>query len=343
MGLGAIEYMILKPGPLVPNLSLKSFLLASLILVVFTGFTEELIFRGVVQSLALRAMGGWALIYGSLLFAVMHIGYRSPLDFIFVLIVGLIFSVIAYWSGSILGVSLVHGLANVTFFLLMPTVSQLPLGWLAANILGMIWIGMLIAIFCMIFTARIPLLQAAARMRESILIKIYPPFQEDVVIHNNNRPTIPPGIITPDKSPGVGSDLSLAKPLVNDELWQFIEPLLPGEPPGPKRGRPRKPDRAVLSGILFVLKTGIPWRMLPQEVGSVSGTTCRRRLRDWNLTGVWERVKHVLLERFAQANQINWSRASFSTRAMPASKEANPDAEFKRSSKIKFEIIKPRS
>ena len=66
----------------------------------------------------------------------------------------------------------------------------------------------------------------------------------------------------------------MAKKLVTDELWEVIEPLLPEEPPKPKGGRPRIDDRAALTGILFVLKSGIPWKMLPQEMGCGSGMTC---------------------------------------------------------------------
>ena len=55
----------------------------------------------------------------------------------------------------------------------------------------------------------------------------------------------------------------MAKKLVTDELWEVIEPLLPEEPPKPKGGRARVDDRAALTGILFVLKSGIPWEMLP--------------------------------------------------------------------------------
>ena len=66
----------------------------------------------------------------------------------------------------------------------------------------------------------------------------------------------------------------MAKPLVTDELWEVIEPLLPEEPPKPKGGRPRVPDRAALTGILFVLKTGIPWEMLPQEMGCACTERC---------------------------------------------------------------------
>ena len=78
----------------------------------------------------------------------------------------------------------------------------------------------------------------------------------------------------------------MSKPLVSDALWEIIEPLLPPEPPKPKGGRPRVPDRAALSGIIFVLKSGIPWEMRPQEMGCGSGVTCWRRLRAWQEAGV---------------------------------------------------------
>ena len=74
--------------------------------------------------------------------------------------------------------------------------------------------------------------------------------------------------------------------MVTDELWEIIEPLLPLEPPKPKDGRPRVPDRAVLTGIIFVLKSGIPWEMLPKEMGCGSGSTCWWRLREWEEAGV---------------------------------------------------------
>ncbi len=66
----------------------------------------------------------------------------------------------------------------------------------------------------------------------------------------------------------------MSQPLVSDALWAVIEPLLPSEPLKPKGGRPRVPDRAALTGILFVLRSGIPWEMLPQEMGCGSGMTC---------------------------------------------------------------------
>ena len=102
----------------------------------------------------------------------------------------------------------------------------------------------------------------------------------------------------------------MAKQLVNDKLWAVLEPLIPPAPPRPKGGRPRIPDRAALTGILFVLKTGIQWEWLPQELGCGSGMTCWRRLRDWQQAGVWQRLQAELLRRLRQADRIDFSRAS---------------------------------
>ena len=110
----------------------------------------------------------------------------------------------------------------------------------------------------------------------------------------------------------------MSKPLVSDALWEIIEPLLPPEPPKPKGGRPRVPDRAALSGIIFVLKSGLPWDMLPQEMGCGSGITCWRRLRDWQQAGVWERLHQALLDRLGHADKIDWSRASVDSASIPA-------------------------
>src|SRR5262249_27345870 len=110
----------------------------------------------------------------------------------------------------------------------------------------------------------------------------------------------------------------MSKPLVSDALWALVAPLLPAERPKPKDGRPRIPDRAALTGILFVLKSGIPWEMLPQELGCGSGMTCWRRLRDWQQAGVWKRLHHLLLQRLQTAGQIDWERASLDSASVPA-------------------------
>lgn len=110
----------------------------------------------------------------------------------------------------------------------------------------------------------------------------------------------------------------MAKQLVTDELWAVIAPLLPAEPAKPKGGRPRLDDRKALTGIIFVLKSGIPWEMLPQEMGCGSGMTCWRRLRDWQAAGVWAQLHQVLLERLQADEQIDWSRASLDSASVPA-------------------------
>ena len=122
----------------------------------------------------------------------------------------------------------------------------------------------------------------------------------------------------------------MAKELVTDELWETIEPLLPEEPPKPKGGRPRIDDRAALTGILFVLKSGIPWEMLPQEMGCGSGMTCWRRLKEWQQAGVWEGLHRKLLDRLGKADRIEWDRASLDSASVPAPGGAKRPARTRR-------------
>lgn len=122
----------------------------------------------------------------------------------------------------------------------------------------------------------------------------------------------------------------MTKPLVTDELWHLIAPLLPPEPPKPKGGRPRVADRQALSGIIFVLRSGIPWEMLPPEMGCGSGVTCWRRLRDWQAAGVWHALHQLLLDRLGGADKIDWSRASLDSASVPAKRGANVPAPIRR-------------
>ncbi len=115
----------------------------------------------------------------------------------------------------------------------------------------------------------------------------------------------------------------MSKPLVSDDLWAAIAPLLPSEPPKPKGGRPRCDDRSALAGIIFVLRSGIPWEMLPRELGC-SGMTCWRRLRDWQEAGVWAGLHRVLLERLSNAGHLDWSRASRDSAAVAANTSGPP-------------------
>jgi transposase len=107
--------------------------------------------------------------------------------------------------------------------------------------------------------------------------------------------------------------------LINDELWAIVAPLLPPESPNPHGGRPRTiADRTALTGIVFVLKGGIPWEVLPQELGYGSGTTCWRRLREWQRADVWRCLHQARVQRLQHASRIDWERASLDSASVPA-------------------------
>ena len=123
----------------------------------------------------------------------------------------------------------------------------------------------------------------------------------------------------------------MAKSLVSDELWAVVQPLLPA--PKPRRfrypGRKRVDDRKALTGILLVLKSGIPWEMLPQEMDCGSGMTCWRRLQEWQAAGVWPRLHETLLSRLQGAPGLDWSRAyvdSGSVRAVGDGEKDRPQS-----------------
>jgi transposase len=110
----------------------------------------------------------------------------------------------------------------------------------------------------------------------------------------------------------------MAEPLVSDALWALIAPLLPERPPRPRGGRPPLDDRKALEGVVFVLRTGIPWASLPTAMGCGSGMTCWRRLRDWQAAGVFERLHRALLDRLGRANAIDFGRCSLDSASFPA-------------------------
>ncbi len=86
----------------------------------------------------------------------------------------------------------------------------------------------------------------------------------------------------------------MERAILPDQLWSLIEPLLPPDKPVKSNGRPRVPNRNALMGVLFVLRTGVPWRFLPQELGCGSPMTCWRRLREWQELGIWNHIHEVL-------------------------------------------------
>jgi len=121
----------------------------------------------------------------------------------------------------------------------------------------------------------------------------------------------------------------MARELVDDELWEIVRPLLP--PPLQKMpaGRKRLDDRRVFTGLLFILQAGLPWKLLPQEMGCGSGMTCWRRARNWQEAGVWAKLHRVLLAKLRNANRIDISRMiadSSSVRALHGGKNrSQPD------------------
>ncbi len=125
LGLGVAEYAILRPQPLVAELDWAALTVAVLSLMIFTGFNEEIIFRGLMQSSSIPVLGRSGLLYVALLFGVLHIGYLSAFDVVFVTSVGVLFAYVVRWTGSILGVTLAHGATNITLFLAMPHLVRL--------------------------------------------------------------------------------------------------------------------------------------------------------------------------------------------------------------------------
>ncbi len=121
--LGFIDYSLLKPSPMIASLTPEAFLIPAAIMLIFTGFSEELIFRGLIQTHAEKITGNlYGLIFASTLFALMHIGWKSPPDLLFVLGVGLFYGYVFQKTRSLTGITLSHGITNIMMFLVAPFV-----------------------------------------------------------------------------------------------------------------------------------------------------------------------------------------------------------------------------
>lgn len=129
-----------------------------------------------------------------------------------------------------------------------------------------------------------------------------------------------------------------------DEIWEMVAPLIP--PPKKRRkdgkGRPRLEDRKVLTGIIFVLRTGIPWRHMPPELECGSGMTCLRRLREWHHKGVFQKLYEVLLAKLHSADKIDWSRAiidSAKTKSPSGGEKTGPNPTDRRKLGSKIHVL----
>ena len=118
----------------------------------------------------------------------------------------------------------------------------------------------------------------------------------------------------------------MAEPLVPDELWNEIEPLLPARRPDPRGGAPRVPDRPCLEGVVYVLRTGCQWKMLPKGDRWPSGVTCWRRFREWTAAGVWPQLHRRLLNVLGAAGAVDLGTAVVDSASVRAKKGARTPA-----------------
>jgi transposase len=112
--------------------------------------------------------------------------------------------------------------------------------------------------------------------------------------------------------------------LLTDAQWEEIRPLLPKRPPRPRGGRPPAPDRKVLEGILWILRSGARGQDLPEEFPSPA--TCWRRLRDWEEQGVWLAIWRAFLGELNARQQLKWSESFLDGSFAPAKKGAAESA-----------------
>jgi len=129
--------------------------------------------------------------------------------------------------------------------------------------------------------------------------------------------------------------------LISDQLWTVVAPLLPKHPRSPKGGAPRKDDRRCLDGIMYVLRGGISWHLLPAEFG-ISYSTCWRRFHEWSEAGVWDRVHQQLLKPLAEAKVLDTDRVvidSASVRALFGGEHTGPNPTDRSKNGCKRHII----
>ncbi len=137
--LGFIEYLILKPQPLIFSFNLETVLIASVILIISTGFAEELLFRGILQKNAENVFGKiFGLLYASILFTALHIGWNSILDLLFVLGVAMFYGYAFQKTRSLFGVTLSHGLSNTFLFLIMPFIAVWAVPYVFNDVIGVL-------------------------------------------------------------------------------------------------------------------------------------------------------------------------------------------------------------
>jgi membrane protease YdiL (CAAX protease family) len=124
---GLVEYLILRPEPLIPSLNFINLLGGFIVILISTGLAEELLFRGIIQGNAQKIFKPlFAILFTALVFTTMHMGWMSVVDYIFVFSVAIFYGVIFYKTNNIVGITLNHGLSNTMLFLILPFFTILP-------------------------------------------------------------------------------------------------------------------------------------------------------------------------------------------------------------------------
>src|SRR3990172_3927363 len=103
---------------------------------------------------------------------------------------------------------------------------------------------------------------------------------------------------------------------IPDDLWNLIEPILPVDKPPRANGRPRVPNRTILNGILYVLRTGCQWKMVPRQYSS--GSTCHRRFQTWVRAGLFKKMWRVCLKHYDDLKGIDWRFQSLDSATVSA-------------------------
>jgi transposase len=115
-----------------------------------------------------------------------------------------------------------------------------------------------------------------------------------------------------------GYIVSMGRGDLKEREWEKIEPLLP--PQKPPVGRPAKDHRQILNGILFILRTGVPWRDLPERYGSWH--TVSSRFYRWTKQGVWQQILEALLQLADENDELNWTQHFIDTTVVRAHQHA---------------------
>lgn len=111
---------------------------------------------------------------------------------------------------------------------------------------------------------------------------------------------------------------------LTDEQWKEIEPHIPKVPSrADGRGRPRRAERVVVNGIMWIMRTGAQWKEIPQPKYP-SGSTCHSRFQTWVRLGVIERILSTLAEDLRERGKLDLSECFIDGTFVSAKKGANP-------------------